>query len=149
MWCEGSLFWNAVSPITCPHTRGDGCGTWHDLPALVFLVFRLWPTRKRTPACCVDARGTAPVALTPPIRAISILSFTIITTIKSAGIPGVVVVGPEGCSLTAIPSSSWDLCCSLIDLHGHAMLPEAKLHIYKSAVLPYFQYCNLQPANAS
>ena len=79
MWCEGSLFWNAVSPITCPHTRGDGCGTWHDLPALVFLVFRLWPTRKRTPTCGVDARGTAPVALTPPIRAISILPFTIIT----------------------------------------------------------------------
>ena len=123
MWCKGSLFWNAVSPITGPHTGGDGCGTWHDLPALVFLVFRLWPTRKRAPTSGVDTRGTASVALTPPIRAISIPPFTIITTVKSAFLPGVMVVCPEGGSLTVTPSSSWDLCCSLIDLHRHAKLP--------------------------
>ena len=120
MWCEGSLFWNAVSPLTGPPTRGDGCGTWHDLPALVFLVFRWWPTRKRAPISGVDARGTASVALTPPIQAISILPFTIIMTVKSTCLPG---VAPEGGSRTATPSSSWDLCCSLIGLHRHARLP--------------------------
>ena len=114
---------NAVSPITCPHTGGDGCGAWHDLPALVFLVFRLWPTRKRAPTSDVDTRGTASVALTPPIRTISILPFTIITTVKSAFLPGVMVVCPEGGSLTVTPSSSWDLCCSLIGLHRHTMVP--------------------------
>ena len=117
MWCEDSLFWNAVSPATSPHTGGDGCGKWHDLPTLVFLVFRLWPTRKRTPIGGVNTSGTATVALTPPIRAISILPFTIITTVKSACIRGV-VVGPEGWPPTATPSSSLDLCCSFVDPLG-------------------------------
>ena len=120
MWCEGSLFWNAVSPLTGPPTGGHGCGTWHDLSALVFLVFRWWPNRKRAPTSGVDAKSTASVALTPPIRAISILPFTIITSVKSTCLSG---VAPEGGSRTAPPSSSWDLCCSLIGLHRHARLP--------------------------
>ena len=100
-------------------------GVWAGLVFLAgFLVLvRLWPTRKRAPTSDVDTRGTASVALTPPIRTISILPFTIITTVKSAFLPGVMVVCPEGGSLTVTPSSSWDLCCSLIGLHRHTMVP--------------------------
>ena len=87
MWCEGSLFWNAVSPLTDPPTGGHSGGAWHDLPVLVFLVFRWWSTHKRAPTRAVDAKGTASVALTPPIQAISIHPF--ITSVKSTGLPGV------------------------------------------------------------
>ena len=120
VWCEGSLFWNAVSPLTDPPTGGHSGGAWHDLPVLVFLVFRWWSTRKRVPTRGVDAKGTASVALTPPIRAISILLFIIITSVKSTCLPG---VASERGSRTALPSSSWDLCCSLLGLHRHLLVP--------------------------
>ena len=103
VWCEGSLFWNAVSPLTDPPTGGHGGGAWHDLPVLIFLVFRWWSTRKRAPTRGVDAKGTASVALTPPIRAISIHPFIIITSVKSTCLAG---VASERGSRTALPSSS-------------------------------------------
>ena len=102
VWCEGSLFWNAVSPATSANTEWDGCGRWHDLPALVSLVFRLWLARKRAPTGGVNTNGTATVALTEPIRAISFLPFTINTTVRSTCIRGVEVC-PEGCPLRLHP----------------------------------------------
>ena len=123
VWCEGSLFWNAVSPAipaTSPNTGWDGCGRWHDRPALVSLVFRLWLARKKAPTGGVNTSGTATVALTEPIRAISILPFTIITTVRSTCIRGVEAC-PEGCPLRLhpTPSSSLDLCCSFVDPLGN------------------------------
>ena len=117
VWCEGSLFWNAVSPAiraTSPNTGRHGCGRWHDLLALVFLVFRLWLARKRAQTGYVNTSGTATVAFTEPLRAISILPFTIITTVRSTCIRGVEDC-PEVCPLRLhlAPSSSFDLCCSL------------------------------------
>ena len=115
MWCEGSLFLNAVSPLTDPPTGGHGGGAWHDLPVLVFLVFRWWSPRKRAPTRGVDAKGTASVALTPPIRAISIHPFIIITSVKSTCLPG---VASERDSRTVPTRFLTDLCCSFVDPLG-------------------------------
>ena len=105
---KAPFFWNAVfTHHLPPYGEGDGCGKWHDLPTLVFLVFRLWPTRKRAPTGGVDTEGYRYCC---PLR--HLYGLFSILPVHSSSLPSsppasqVWWLGPEGCPFTATPSSS-------------------------------------------
>ena len=74
------------------------------------------------------AKEPQPVVSTPgvplllPLRHLSRLFLSSRSSSSRPSSPPTSQVCPEGDSRTAPPSSSWDLCCSLIGLHRHIMV---------------------------